>query len=425
MTALTFAIKTRSMQRLNSLLWRQNRLRCWLPIACILALGLFVHSQAQAQAVVTQPTEAALDAALAQVTNGGTITFACDGTIPITTTKKIAVVSPSTASFTVTLDATGHNITLNGGGSAALFAAAGRAVHIPGGPSDSGRVGHTDYYKASLTLKHLTLTNSAGSAATVTIGDVTATDCAFTNNKSTQGGGAIEVNTTGSVSASDCTFLNNTAAGSGGAIYAGSLGTLNRCVFAGNAANGPAGTAASPPICNGGAVYGVSGSSIIANCAFLNNRLTAGAYSSVNGGALMLASPGNSSITNCTFAGNSATSGSSNHAHGGAFYCNTTSYSCTLTNCTVANNVAAGGQGGDGGGGGIYNGAGKLTLINTIVANNCADYQSNAGGVGVTDGGHNLCSDASAAFTSSTGLTIPIPGLARSCIREEAHLPSP
>ena len=54
-----------------------------------------------AAGVVTVPTEAALDAALQ---GGGLVTFACDGTIPITRIKWIRVAT--------SLDAAGHNITL-------------------------------------------------------------------------------------------------------------------------------------------------------------------------------------------------------------------------------------------------------------------------------------------------------------------------
>ena len=60
--------------------------------------------------VVSNCTEADLRTALA---GGGTVTFACDGTITITTPKSI--------SADTTLDATGHTVTISGNNAVRLL----------------------------------------------------------------------------------------------------------------------------------------------------------------------------------------------------------------------------------------------------------------------------------------------------------------
>ena len=524
---------------------RRNCLRHRLLMNGALIGSLFAPALAHADAVVTEPTEAALDAALAQVAKGGTITFACDGTIPITTTKTIAVTDPSVAT-TITLDASGHNITLDGGGRTRLFTVAGTATLTDITPYTTG--GYTISHQwtptyASLTLKNLTLANGAvsggnGGAAALTVGTLTdancafrgntalsggalnkaqqtftgstivgvsvfhkqggtqylpvynatfsatfaISDCAFTGNTAFNGsavyqsvsGGAVAsasgfgatltrcaftnnsastsvgLSTGGAVynisSMTDCAFTgnvagqggaaggdsggtmtavrcafsgNHTTRGSGGAIwtdYSVFAVTLSDCLFSGNAANGIDGTRASPTACGGGAMYTVDAKSTLTNCAFVNNRVTGGAYCAVTGGALTLGGYADT-LANCTFAGNSAIAGSGSVAQGGALYYGGTPYPCTLTNCTVANNSAAGVTATSGGtGGGLcyvanFPGQGQLTLINTVVANNTATTSGGNSQGTITDGGHNICSDASAAFTSATSLNNTDPRL--------------
>jgi hypothetical protein len=65
-------------------------------LSCLPVLG-------HASGVVTEPTEAKLRAAL---TGGGTVTFACDGVIPLASTLVIA--------NDTSLDAVGRSVTLSG-----------------------------------------------------------------------------------------------------------------------------------------------------------------------------------------------------------------------------------------------------------------------------------------------------------------------
>src|SRR3989449_10495704 len=82
------------------------------PLLCIAMLGLSltVARSIYAGGTVTDCNETSLDAALS---GGGTVTFACDGTITITTTKGI--------SADTILDATGHTVSISGNNLVRLF----------------------------------------------------------------------------------------------------------------------------------------------------------------------------------------------------------------------------------------------------------------------------------------------------------------
>ncbi len=74
------------------------------------AVWLIFPSAICAGAVVTECTEAALRAAMA---GGGTVTFACDGTITLANTL--------TNAADLTLDATGHQVTISGSNAVRVF----------------------------------------------------------------------------------------------------------------------------------------------------------------------------------------------------------------------------------------------------------------------------------------------------------------
>ena len=138
--------------------------------------------QACAAGVVSVPTEAALNAAMQ---GGGLVTFTCDGVIPITRTKYVGPGTAGDGTTTLTLDATGHNITLDGGGKVQLFFV---------DPFQEPSGAYTPY---ALTLKHLTLANGlagGGGAISAASGTTLNVDaCTFANNKASVWGGAILV----------------------------------------------------------------------------------------------------------------------------------------------------------------------------------------------------------------------------------------
>ena len=114
---------------------RRARAAAWLAVAALAALA----APAESGGVVgdgspASCTEAALDTALA---GGGTVTFHCGGpvVIPVTAVK--------TLTTTTTVDGTGQQVTLDGGGTTRLF--------------------ETTYQFASftITLRNLTLRNAA------------------------------------------------------------------------------------------------------------------------------------------------------------------------------------------------------------------------------------------------------------------------
>src|SRR5581483_2953237 len=108
-----------------------------LRVAAItFTLALFASDPAHAD-VVTVCDEAHFNTAFA---NLGTMTFACDGTITITTTKVLNI------NQAITIDGAGHNITLDGGGNVQIFW------------NNTGE----------LTLRNLTLSNGRVTVARVT-----------------------------------------------------------------------------------------------------------------------------------------------------------------------------------------------------------------------------------------------------------------
>lgn len=408
----------------------------------LLALAAWTASTARAAGVVgsgtpTSCTEAALNAALA---GGGTVTFSCGGgpvVIPITTTK---VLSAST-----TIDGTGQQVTLDGGGATKMFL--------------------TTYQLStglSLTFRRLTLRNARASnqgaamelvwqeptrLTNLLIEDVTFQNNVAATSHADWGGGAIYAVTgvltirrssfvgnrggnggaLGSIAAritiEDSRFEDNAtlpvvgdpfgggAGGHGGAIYVDgtSLGalTLRRTTFARNRATNLGGAihswmyglpsslviedctfAGNAGTTNGGAVFHMNGRLAISGSTFSGNTVVG------QGGALWEgeADPGQTpvSITSSTFTGNSATGirpNSGSTGLGGAIRDN--GNPTTLTHLTIVGNHA------DWVGGGIVGGA-HATLRASIVADNTAANGGHPWNIGkncsgtLADGGFNL-----------------------------------
>jgi hypothetical protein len=197
-----------------------------LRVSGAVALLLVLPMAAWAGGVVTNCTEAALRGAMA---GGGVVTFACDGTITLASTI--------TNDFDLTLDGSGHGVTISGGGAV-------RVLYVS--------------TNTELTLINLTIANGLG----------------------TNGGGGV-YNASGALSATNCTFLGNGASpslypstgepGFGGAIYNAGVFNASGCTFSQNwaagghgsiglrgdeyrvpASGGPGGSAAGGALCNAG-----------------------------------------------------------------------------------------------------------------------------------------------------------------------------
>jgi hypothetical protein len=364
-------------------------------------------------------TEACLRSAIA---GGGTVTFACDGTITLASTITIAA--------TTVLDGSGHQVTISGSNAVRVF-------EVPA--------------NATLTLVNLTIAN--GDAYGGLYG----------------AGGAIYNSGTGIVDL--CTFTGNLASGAdgteggvfigsdgwGGAVYNDGSGTLvvRRSTFWGNRVSGGAGA----PVYPGPGGDGMGGAIVNRGALWLesstlqDNSASGGAGGrgydghpwmdiatdggqgapggAGAGGALY--NSGSGSVINCTFAQNSGSGGGGGaggtggtgmvaNGNGGAGGTGGNGFGAVydavgglhLTNCTLAFNSANGGWGGEGGAGGgsgtsnpgfpgpggssgagVGGGINGGFIINTLLAANGGNCSGS-----VTDGGHNLSSDGTCSFTN-------------------------
>lgn len=372
------------------------RLLSWLMLTC--SLAIFARS-----APVSNCDEASLRTAMAL---GGMVTFECDGTIVLSNTLVVA--------SSVTLDATGRSVVLDGNGSVRIF-------DVLGG--------------ATLHLINLTLANGLamgtngppgqgggrgqGGAIRISSATLTALNCKFFSNRALGGtggqgnplgppmgyggvgeGGAIFL-APGQVRLTNCIFGSNIAAGGkggtntnempgfptaaapggpayGGAICAGnSQISLVGCEFGTNRANAGAFGNGLPfpdaiPGTWGGACYVASGTVSAQNCAWIANvaRLAGGAF--YNDNAL-----GSSSFDHCQFRGNGVDSG--NPSQGGAIF----SAALFEASYSLFENNSAGGRGGLIFRSGTYDGGaaegGALWLEDARI-NNCAFIGNRAQG---------------------------------------------
>jgi hypothetical protein len=172
------------------------------------------------------------------------------------------------------------------------------------------------------------------------------TNCVFTNNSATSGGGMYNHKSLPTLT--NCVFSDNSATSGGGIYNHKSLPTLTNCVFSANSAHGV-----------GGGMYNASASSpTLTSCVFTDNSATAG------GGILNydLSSP---TLFNCTFSRNSSLGGS-----GGGMN-NDDASSPVLVNCVFNDNTSGSDEIG-GAGGGMYNSSSSPILLNCVLTGNKA-----------------------------------------------------
>jgi hypothetical protein len=412
-------------------------------IAGVAACFLLLPLAAWGGGVVTNCTEANLRAAM---TGGGTVTFACDGTITLAGTITIT-------NDTV-LDATGHYLAISGSNTVRVFWVTTNAslsmlhLTIANGRSDKGAGVYND--GGQLLLQNCTLVgNSAiGSAgisypghsvfgsngcggAVYNFGVLTAVNSAFLSNSVVGGAGAEDLSLIWPMPPGGAG-----GDGNGGAIGNDGTLSLTGCLLASNSARGGGGGfgrggnyPAQPPYnCgapggtggggNGGALYN-HGSAFLVNNTF---ALNLGAGGSGGGGG-----PGAPPMSQSSSSGNGGNGGSGGSGHSAIYDVNG---QCFLTNCTIALNPTMQGAGGTGGPPGpwIYPypphlgqpgtngtdgtaGSGVKTsgaqFFNTLLAGN---IPSNCLGT-IVDAGHNLSSDGSCSFTNVGSLNNTDPKL--------------
>lgn len=252
-----------------------------------------------AAGTVSTCNEASLDAALA---GGGTVTFACSGTINLTSTKTI--------SSDTTVDGFGQDVILDGGSARRLF-------------SISANV--------ALTLTHLTLQNGSTTAdggairmangGTLTIQYSTISNNVAGDNSGDDYGGAIYADdasgaTSVTVSIENSLFENNQVIDYGGVIYIDggdsvpALLEISNSSFRNNQADPTADTA------RGGVIYASSHTTVnIEGSTFENNQ------AGDDGGVIVsTATSSIVNIANSTFSENSGGAANPSEALGGAMF---------------------------------------------------------------------------------------------------------
>jgi parallel beta-helix repeat protein len=179
--------------------------------------------------------------------------------------------------------------------------------------------------------------------------------CDFISNISSRDGGGM-YNLSSSPIVATCTFTNNrVTSASGGAVFnSSSAPTFTDCTFSGNTAS------------SGGAMTNHGSSAVIQRCAFSAN-------SSSQGGAISNFSASTSLLAQCTFIDNSTA------GDGGAFY-NSLS-SPQLTDCLFIRNRASPATGYSGYGGAIYS-TDDNPDMNTVYLNRCQFLGNTASAMG-------------------------------------------
>ena len=319
-----------------------------LELACAaLTFALAPASVAQTSpaTVVTEPAEPALRQAM---TNGGWIVLACDGTFALSATINVAT--------NTVVDATGHSVTLSGGGQVQVLSVSPNVtltlsnLTIQGGWASSGG-GVLNYGTLNLVACIFSENTAQGQMGSIFMGGA---------GGNANGGAICNL---GRLNVNGCTFVNNRAAGGAGGIgMHGQMpgpydpppppGALN------GGPGGPGGTG------NGGAIYS-AGTAAIVNSTFVGNS-GAGGMGGPGG------DPGNYAVLD-------PASGSFHIIYGDpgptgpagpavAAICGDSA----LTNCTLVQNLATVGPALVG-----------PTLVNTLLAANTPELV-------FTDAGHNL-----------------------------------
>jgi hypothetical protein len=265
--------------------------------------------------VITEATEPSLRAAMS---GGGAVTFACDGTITLSST---IMVTTSTV-----LDAANHQVTITAGENIPAFSVG------PVGPGVS-------FALSSLAISNCAgIQNAAGSS-------LKATNCVFWGNYVPNSGAAIR--NSGDVQLTSCVFQSNRVSVSGGALDNSGTATADLCTFIGNSAVGLAGAS--------GGWYGTPGGpGADGKGGAIRNTGTLGIFRSTftNNAALGGLGANGWEGHHVDFGGNGqggGTGGSGGNGEGGAIY---NAGTARLVNTTLAYNTGTGGSGGKGGNGG-------------------------------------------------------------------------
>lgn len=380
--------------------------RTTTKILLLILLQLLAGSafRAGAGGVVASADQASLQGAL---NGGGTVTFSIDGRIILT--------NAITIGQNTVLDASGHDVTIDGNAAVRLFNVApginftivklGLANARPANTNAGGAVYNNSgtltvidsFFQSNLITGGTG--NSMGGAIYNNGGVLNITNSSFTANTSqgTNGqrgqstfGGAI-YNFGGNVYLEKSLFQDNRSVGgtgfslsggppglaagmAGGAAVVNDSGalTIRRTTFLGNSTVAAGATKGSGSDGNGGAIFNTNGALVASASSFLTNKATGGdgiyPYGGGgfgSGGAIFNVAGTTCLLTSNVFLGNAAQGGLSGKAQGGAIF---SSSDVTMNTCFFSGNSAEGGRHsnaslgfyikpGDGDGGAIYTSA--------------------------------------------------------------------
>jgi len=485
-------IKKLSGRFLRGLEPNKKVVRLSAQVAAFAAALFFLPSAGWAGGVVVNCTETDLRTAMA---GGGTVTFTCDGTIALSSTI--------TNTVDALLDASGHQVTINGGGNRVFCVTTNATLELihltiangsgrrgggilnlgghvalqdvvirqntadyglepqavgaaEGGGlyNQGGRVAATNCVFSENQARQLTVSNPASSPSRIRggalvneHGNIYLQSCSFVSNSVFSPPGPFNIHGTaheadggaianiGTLEANLCTFLNNLASADVGGGYGGQGGDadggafcnfgilrLSQCLFLSNTATGgpggqggsgwpstqpgPGGSGGTGGSGNGGALFN-AGTATVADCSFTGNFGRGGEGGTGGQGGSYFGPP-----NKATRGGNGGNGGTGGAAVGAICDINAL---CLLTNCAVISNAAIAGTGGAGGPGGYGNpngnsgGAGaagqafgSLRSVGAIVMSTVLAGNSPGGDCfgTFTDGGGNVSSDGSCAFTN-------------------------
>ena len=370
-------------------------------IAAFLALVCAVVTSVHANTITVTNTNdsgtGSLRQALADASDGDTITFAVTGAITLTSDEllvggSINISGPGPANLTINGNAThrvfhvisGHTVTISD-----LKISNGQAYN-GGGIYNGG---------ATLTVNNCVfMANFAGgyggggimndgSSANASL---TVNSCVFDGNSAEDMGGGILNLTTSSTSVNltvrNCTLRNNSAEDGGGIVsYSGFNGTATAIVsnttMTGNSADFGRGGA----IHNDSPVVGGNATLTVSNCTINNNS------AHFSGGGIGNTA-GNLQISNCTLSANSANS------YGGGVYTEYDEAAVHISNCTLSGNSAAVH------GGGIYSqDAATETVGNTILKTGASGENIYNSGGQLVSQGYNLSNDNGGGYLNHSG----------------------
>jgi len=213
---------------------------------------------------------------------------------------------------------------------------------------DSYASGGIQAPSAALELEGMVFTGNVDyaplSGGAVNCSSVTATDCTFKSNSTTQSGGGIYIANDGTFE--NCLFDGNTAA-DGGGIFAENSVTLTNSTVSRNTVNH-----------NGGGIY--SQDCTMKDSTVNNNRGMGGKGGGVN-------SYGEINFTNCTLANNQNAD-----AGGGVNTFNSTAAGSKIISCTIVNNktTAPGGYGGGVAAGRSAPSDASISIYGSVIAGN-------------------------------------------------------